>query len=118
MSDESWRRGWRGLECVLGALALAGLAALCAHWVDQLCFHNVAEVAKAASDSERGPWCDAVTGGSSWGLVDVGIAAAIGLTIQLLPIHSMYRWALCGLVAIAILAVPAYMSGLEYSVSI
>jgi hypothetical protein len=48
----------------------------------------------------------------------VGIAAAIGLTIQLLPIHSMYRWALCGLVAIAILAVPAYMSGLEYSVPI
>jgi thiamine transporter ThiT len=46
----------------------------------------------------------------------VGIAAATGLVIQLIPIHSMYRWALCGLAAIAILAIPVYMSGLEYTV--
>jgi hypothetical protein len=116
MSDDAWRWAWRGLECVLGALALAGLAALCAHWVDQLCFHNVAGVEKATPDSDRGPWCEAITGGSSWGLVDVGIAAATGLVIQLIPIHSMYRWALCGLAAIAILAIPVYMSGLEYTV--
>jgi hypothetical protein len=118
MSDEAWGRVWRALECVLGALSLAGLAALCAHWIDQQCFHNVAGVAKATSDSERGPWCEALTGGSSWGLIDVGIAAVVGLAIQLIPVHAMYRWALCGLAAVAILAVPVYMQGLEYTVPI
>jgi hypothetical protein len=116
VSDEAWARLWRVLECVLGGLALAGLAALCAHWVDHLCFHNVAGVTTADPKSDRGPWCTALTGGSSWGLVDVGIAAAAGFVIHLIPIHSMYRWGLWGIAAIAMLVVPVYMSGLEYTV--
>jgi hypothetical protein len=109
---------WRVLECVAGGLALAAVAAISGGWIDQLCFHNVAGVDVAAPDSARGPWCEAITGRSAWFLTDLAIVAGVGFAIQLIPIPALFRWALWGFVALALLAIGFYMAHLDYYVEI